>query len=527
MKPIVLKNAQFYTFNPEQPTADALFIEDGIIQFAGNFDQLDAAVRTCAEIQDLGGAFVLPGFTDAHIHLLEYGLSLQRMDCETGTRAECIDRVRRRVEQAKSGEWVLGHGWNHNIWEEGKGDKKHLDIFSPDNPIYLTHKSLHSGWANSAALKAAGIDKNTKDPKDGLIERKENGEPTGIVYESAMRLVEAAIPTPNANQRRSALENAQEKLISLGITAIHDFDIWECYETLQEMEQNGVLKIRVIKTIPYPKLDDAIEMKLRSGAGSDLLRIGWLKLFADGALGPQTAAMLEPYEGSDSLGMLFLTSTKLADIGRKAMGTGISMAIHAIGDRANREVIDGFTHLKNEGYFEMVAIKPRIEHVQIITPEDIQRLAVLGIWASMQPIHAVSDRDMADKYWKERCKHAYAWKSVLDAGGNLIFGSDAPVESPNPMWGLSAAVARTSTGNQQPRESWVPEQRVSLEEALNAYIPTPHKAAGSGGKAGRLIRGNTADLVVFKENLFTLSHDALANTHPDACMIRGEWAFRK
>jgi hypothetical protein len=209
------------------------------------------------------------------------------------------------------------------------------------------------------------------------------------------------------------------------------------------------------------------------------------------------------------------------------MGAGISLAVHAIGDRANREVLDGFTHLKNEGYFEKVAIKPRMEHVQIITPEDVRRLAKLGIWASMQPIHAVSDRDMADKYWGDRCRNAYAWKSILDAGGNLIFGSDAPVESPNPMWGLAAAVLRSSTGNQQARESWVPEQRVSLEEALNAYIPAPFMAAGSGGKAGRLMHGNAANLAVFKENLSTLSYDAIADTHPVACMIRGEWAFRK
>jgi hypothetical protein len=527
MKPLILKNAQFYTFNSEQPTADTLFIEDGIIQFAGNFDQLDPVVKTGAEIQDLEGAFVLPGFTDAHIHLLEYGLSLQRVDCETGTRAECIARVQQRVEHAKPGEWVLGHGWNHNIWQEGKGNKTQLDEFSPDNPIYLTHKSLHSGWANSAALKAAGIDRNTNDPKGGLIEKGENGEPTGIVYEGAMRLVEEAIPTPNANQRKSALENAQEKLISLGITAVHDFDVWECYLTLREMEQEGILKIKVTKSIPYPKLDEAIETKLRSGTGSDMLRIGWLKLFSDGALGPQTAAMLEPYEGSDSLGMLFLTSTELVDIGRKAMGAGISLAVHAIGDRANREVIDGFAQLNSEGYFGLVDIQPRIEHVQIISPEDVLRLAELGIWASMQPIHAVSDRDMADKYWGERCRYAYAWKSVLNAGVNLIFGSDSPVESPNPMWGLTAAIARTSPGNQQARESWVLDQRISLEEALNAYIPAPYAAAGFDGRAGRLMNGTAADLAVFKQNLFTLSLNALADIYPDSCMIRGEWAFKK
>lgn len=526
MKPLVLENAQFYTFNPEQPIADTLVIEDGVIQFAGNLDQLNSTLKTNAEIEDLGSAFVLPGFTDAHIHLLEYGLSLQRVDCETGSRAECIERVRHRVDQARSGEWVLGHGWNHNIWTEGKGDKSHLDDFSPDNPIYLTHKSLHSGWANTAALQAAGIDRNTNDPKGGLIERSENGEPTGIVYEGAMRLVESAIPMPNADQRKAALENAQQKLISLGITEVHDFDVWECYQTLQEMEKNGILKITVTKSIPYPKLEEAIEMNLRSGTGSNRLRIGWLKLFSDGALGPQTAAMLEPYNGSDSLGMLFLTSAELMVIGRKAMGAGISLAVHAIGDRANREILDGFAELKNEGYFEGVTLRPRIEHVQIITPEDIQRLAALDIWASMQPIHAVSDRDMADKYWGDRCRNAYAWRSIIEAGGMLIFGSDAPVESPNPMWGLAAAAARTSTGNLLPRESWVPEQRISLADALNAYIPFPHEAVGLEGNSGRLMQGHKADLVVFKDDLFNLSNDTIASAKPAACMVGGTWAFR-
>ncbi|MBM3126808.1 MAG: amidohydrolase, partial [Chloroflexi bacterium] len=447
MKPLVIKNAQLYTFNPHQPAADAMVIVNGVIQSIGKFDQLDPSFIDKAAIEDLGGAFILPGFTDAHIHLLEYGLSLQRVECETVTREDCIERVRQRVVQAKPGEWVLGHGWNHNIWHEGKGDKTLLDNFSTENPIYLTHKSLHSGWANSAALHAAGIDRNAIDPKGGLIERDENGEPTGIVYEGAMRLVESAIPTPNVDQRKAALVNAQQKLISQGITAVHDFDVWECYQTLQEMEQEGRLKISVTKSIPFPMLDKAIEMNLRSGTGSNRLRIGWLKLFSDGALGPQTAAMLEPYIGSDSKGMLFLTSAELAEIGRKAMSAGISLAVHAIGDRANREILDGFAQLKDECYFEGVALRPRIEHVQIITPEDVQRLAALGVWASMQPIHAVSDRDMADKYWGERCRHAYAWKSVLDAGGKLIFGSDAPVESPNPMWGLAAAAARTSMGN--------------------------------------------------------------------------------
>lgn len=523
----LLKNARFYTFNPDQPIVESLLIRDGRIFFAGDSKDLEHPLTAGAQVEDLGGAFVLPGITDSHIHLLEYGLSLQRVDCETASREECLSRVGTNAEKAESGEWVLGHGWNHNIWEEGLGNKSDLDALSSENPIYLTHKSLHSGWANSAAFAAANINKNSLDPKGGFIERDAEGEPTGIVYEGAMRLIENAIPLVNEEKRLSALIAAQDRLLSLGITTVHDFDIWECYLSLQEMERNGQLKIRVIKSIPYPMLDMAISEGLKSGSGSELLRIGWLKLFSDGALGPQTAAMLEPYAGSDSDGMLFLTGDDILKIGEKAMDAGISLAVHAIGDRANREVINGYAQLVRDGLFQKCALKPRVEHVQIITPEDVRLLAEIGITASMQPIHAVSDRDMADKYWGARCENAYAWKSVLEAKADLIFGSDAPVESPNPFWGLSAATTRTSPGNLQIREIWIPQQRLSLAEALDAYIPAPHASAGTGGWVGKIEEGFTADLVVLPDDIFNLNAEEITGIQPLATMSRGEWVFRQ
>lgn len=526
MAKILLKNGRCLTFDEQKPLVDTLLIDEGFIRFAGLEKDLNLELNNTTEVVDLNGAFVLPGFTDAHIHLLEYGLSLQRVNCETGTRQECVRLVKERVKQARPGDWVLGHGWNHNIWPEGKGTKELLDAFSPQNPIYLTHKSLHSGWANLAALNAAGINRETVDPEGGLIERDADGVPTGIVYESAMRLVESAIPSPNPAQRRSALENAQTQLLSMGITSVHDFDVWDCYLTLKEMESDGALKIRVIKSIPYPRLDDAIAEGLRSGGGSDQLRIGWLKLFSDGALGPQTAAMLQPYDGSTSTGMLFLKSEEMIEIGRKAMGAGISLAIHAIGDRANREVIDGFEQLRSQGFFSQVDLSPRIEHVQIIQPEDIRCMAAIGVTASMQPIHAVSDRDMADRYWGNRCAYAYAWKSVLDSGAPLIFGSDAPVESPNPLWGLSAAVERSAPANQPQRESWHPQQCLTIHQALDAYILAPQIASGLGDQAGRLQLGFFADLVIFRENILEQNLIDFSKRKPISCMSFGQWIFR-
>ncbi|MDP2988992.1 MAG: amidohydrolase, partial [Kiritimatiellota bacterium] len=354
----------------------------------------------------------------------------------------------------------------HNIWPEGTPDKKDLNSFSPENPVYLTHKSLHSAWSNSAALNAAGITRNTPDLKGGVIGRSPEGEPDGILYEAAMRLVENAIPKPDAEERKAALNAAQIELHRFGITSVHDFDGWDCYESLVNMETESELKLRVVKNIPFPNLGQAIEAGIISGGGSEMLSFGWLKLFADGALGPQTAAMLAPYEGSNSTGMLLLDNEDIIETGHKAMSAGISLAVHAIGDRANREALNGYAQLFENNLFRKSALKPRIEHVQLITPEDTPRLARLGITASMQPVHAVSDRDMADRYWGNRCGSAYAWNSVLQTGAKLIFGSDAPVESPNPFWGLFASISRSSLGNEAPRTPWTPHQRISLNDAL-------------------------------------------------------------
>ena len=526
MDAILLRNAQFFTFNPHQPRADTMLIRDGKIDFVGMHDALHSTSALRAKEEDLGGAFVLPSFTDSHIHLLQYGLSLHRVNCQTSTRAECLARVRAWVEHAKSGEWVLGHGWNHNFWPEGIPNKALLDVFSNENPVYLTHKSLHCGLANSAALRAANINSTTPNPEGGLIEHDKQGDTTGILYESAMRLVESAIPPANNHQRLAALSEAQDLLLSLGITAVHDFDDWACYESLQSMEDEGILRLRVVKSIPYDKLEEAIAEGWRSGSGKERLKIGWLKLFSDGALGSHTAAMLDPYEDIASSGMLFLTKDEMVNIGKKAMAAGISLAIHAIGDRANREIINSYAQLKNEGYFPRSSLKPRIEHVQLITPEAQRLLAEIGITASMQPLHAMTDRDAAEQCWGSRCENAYAWQSLLKAGAFLIFGSDAPVESPNPYWGLVAAMTRAAPHLTHKQESWIPNQCVSLEAALNAYIPAPAEAAGLTS-SGKLAKGCSADLAVFDKDLFRLPPEELAEVQPRAVMAEGKWVFNR
>ena len=523
METLVLTNARFYTFNPACPTAERLLIQGGKIIAAGSTREILPDSYPGAKVTDLSGMTVLPAFTDAHMHLLEYGLSLRSVACETVTKAECVRRVREKVNATTSEKWVLGHGWNHNIWPDGTPDKKDLDSFSPENPVYLTHKSLHSAWSNSAALNAAGITRNTPDPQGGVIGRSPDGEPDGLLFEAAMRLVEYAIPKPDAEERNIALSAAQIELHRFGITSVHDFDGWDCYESLANMETESDLKLRVVKNIPFPILDQAIEAGIKSGGGSETLSFGWLKLFADGALGPQTAAMLAPYEESNSTGMLLLDNEDINETGHKAMFAGISLAVHAIGDHANREALNGYAQLFEKKLFGKTALKPRIEHVQLIAPEDTSRLARLGITASMQPIHAVSDRDMADRYWGKTaapthmpgilcCKQAQNSFLALTRRWNL------PIRS----GGFLLRYPAVPLGNEAPRASWTPHQRISLNDALNAYITQPHLSAHPGQNSGRLQAGYSADLVVLPNDIFTLPLDEIASILPTATMANGE-----
>lgn len=523
MKTRILTNAYLHTLNPVSPTAEAVAIRDGHILAIGPTEAILSKFKSNVQIEDMGQMHILPGFTDAHIHLLDYGMSLNRVHCETNSRSACIRAVQKKVQEMSPGQWLRGHGWNQNVWPEGMGSKTDLDAVSPNNPVYLTHKSLHSAWVNSRALIAAGITKDTPNPENGDIERDSGGNPTGILYENAMKLVENAISKPSRKETIQALERAQENLLAWGITSVHDFDTWECYQALHHLEESGKLKLRVLKSIPFSQLEEAILAGLRSSAGSERLRIGWLKLFADGALGPQTAAMQRPYEGLHASGMLFLNAQVITEIGQRAMRAGISTAIHAIGDRANREVLNGYTQLISEGLVDPLPLKPRIEHVQIIEPDDMRRMAEMGITASMQPIHAISDRTTAEKYWGDRCRNAYAWQSVLKYGNRLIFGSDAPVESPNPFWGLYAAITRQPLEHRDEKPAWYPQECLSLRQALEAYIKQPPIASGRAQLLGMLAEGYLADLIVLPKDIFKASAGEIREMQPQRVMSSGEW----
>ena len=313
----------------------------------------------------------------------------------------------------------------------------------------------------------------------------------------------------------------------MGLTGVHDFDRLPCLEALRILEEQKLLKLRVVKSIPAAYLDAALEEGLRTGAGTDWLWFGGVKEFMDGALGPQTAAMLAPYRGSNNRGMLLRSGDEIYELGRKASDGGLALAVHAIGDLANRTLLDAYQRLRAyESEQGSPPLPHRIEHVQLIDPEDIPRLAELEVTASMQPIHATSDMEMAEAYWGERTRFAYAPKYQLDQGARVIFGSDAPVEDPNPWLGIHAAVTRQRVGGTPGPNGWHPEGRISVQQALEAFTAAPAGASGRGNRQGKLAPGCWADLIVLAVDPFRCQPERLADIKPVGTMLAGEWVWR-
>jgi predicted amidohydrolase YtcJ len=533
----LLFNAQIPALAASQPSASALLIDGERILAVGDDGLLDQ-VDGRAEKQDLGSRLLLPGLTDAHIHLQQYSLGLQKLDCETDTHADCLQLVAKRARITRPGDWILGHGWNQNAWSDppradearvpGFGNAADLDTVAYENPVFLTAKSLHAAWVNSAALRQAGVTTDTPDPENGKIQRDEHGRPTGILLESAVELVSRALPAADSTQVAEAIREAQPTLWRMGLTGLHDFDRRICFMALEQLHERGELRLRVLKSLPLENLPEAKEIGLRSGFGDDWLRIGSIKVFMDGALGPRTAAMFQPYEEEpENRGILNMDGEQLFEIGCQATEAGLSLAVHAIGDRANHEVLEAYTRLRAfEKARHLPALRHRIEHVQIIHPDDAGRLGKLGIIASMQPIHATSDMRMADRYWGERASWSYAWRTQVQHGARLAFGSDAPVESPNPFWGLHAAVTRQRADGSPSPEGWYPKQKLSVSEALEGFTSGAAYAAGMGDRLGKLAPGYLADLIVLERDPFTCPPEELPKLQASATMIGGEWVWQ-
>ncbi len=520
----ILYNAKIYTLDPKTPVASAIAIDsshgDGRILAVGDDDHILSEFDGAGVARNLDGQTVIPGLTDAHIHLKQYALNLEKIDCEVPTKHECLQRVADRARTTPPGDWILGHGWNQNNWAGGFGDTADLDQVAPDHPVYLTSKSLHAAWVNSAALRVARIDDATPEPAAGAIQRDVHGIPTGILLEGAAEIVASAIPEPSQTTVIDSISKAQSELLRMGITGIHDFDRQVCFSALQNLHGNGKLKLRVIKSIPLESLPHAVELGIQSGFGDHRLRIGSVKLFTDGALGPYTAAMIQPYEASpDNHGMLLMDGEDIYEHGLLAVKNGLSLAIHAIGDKANQEALNALERLRKLE----TRLRHRIEHVQILHPADTHRLAELGIIASMQPIHATSDMRMADRFWGKRAAFSYALKTQRNHGAMMAFGSDAPVESPNPFWGIHAAVTRRRADGEPGPEGWYPDERLTIWDALEGFTTGAAYAAGTEDYQGKLSPGYFADLLVLDTDIIRCDPAEIRNIQPAATMAGGTW----
>ncbi len=521
MTTTLLTRGSIHTMDPACPRASAVAIDNGRILAVGEDLDLPGATRI-----DLGGRCVLPGLTDSHIHLRWAAITLQMVDLG-GCRSleEMLARVAARAAQTPPGEWLSGHSWNQEEWHERRfPTAADLDRVAPHCPTALTAKSGHVLAANSAAMAAAGITAETLDPPGGRIGRDASGQPDGLFFEEAMSVILDLIPQPEPDALAAALQPVFAQAWRFGLTAAHDVDNLAAFDAFQRLRAEDKLGLRVVKYLPAEALDHALALRLRAGLGDDWLRIGGIKLFADGALGPRTAAMLAPYEGEpDNLGILTVEREALEETVRRAAAGGLPVAIHAIGDAANRMVLDVFAAVRPTH----PTLRQRIEHVQLLHPDDISRLAEPGVVASMQPLHATQDAVMADRYWGARAATAYAWRSLLDAGAVLAFGSDCPVESPNPFLGIHAAVTRTRADGYGGPDGWQPQQRLTVAEAIRAYTWGAAYAVGLEKRLGSLSPGKWADLVVVDRDPFTCEPAAIAGTQVVGTMIGGEWVYRR
>jgi predicted amidohydrolase YtcJ len=522
----IFYNAQI--FAPEYPNATAVAIDHGRFLAMGSDSTILDTFSPLGQQIDLRGATLWPGLTDAHVHLRLLAESMAMVDCETTTRQACLLRVKQAADTLPNDAWVRGHGWNQNQWPEGFGTATMLDSVCGGRPAYLTAKSLHASWANAKALALAGITSHTPDPPGGAIQRDQHGRPTGILFEAgAMRLVESIIPAPSADENIAKIKAIMPELWRVGLVGIHDFDDYDCWLALQSLYQDEKLEIRVRKHIPFDHLDVFINAGLRTGFGDDWLDIGGVKLFSDGALGPQTAAMLKPFDSSQNSGTLLMDQDDLFKIGEHAVTHGVSLAVHAIGDRANREVLDAYQRLRAfEQAHGMPHLNHRIEHVQIIDPTDLSRLADLDIIASVQPIHAPSDMFMADRFLGSRANNAYAYRSILETGAIYVLGSDTPVEPFNPFLGLHAAVTRRRADGSPGPQGWQPKQCLTLEEALIGFSHTPASIAGRGNRLGRIAPGYHADFIILGMDPFKIDSHELYQITPQATFIAGECKYQ-
>lgn len=524
----ILYNGHIYTMaTPNAAPQQALAVQGERIVAVGDNDGIWSWKGPRTARIDLRGQAVLPGLIDAHVHFGGYARRLRQINLAGAqSLADMVGAIAVRAAETPAGQWLLGGGWNHNPWDLGRFPcRQDVDGVAGDHPLVLRSKDGHVALVNTAALRLAGIDAATPDPAGGEIERdSETGEPTGILKENALGLISEVIPETSEAELATLLKRAFVHAHQWGLTGVHDHEGATELALFQRLAARGQLGLRICASIPSDRLDEALALGICSGLGDRWLRIGGLKIFSDGALGARTADMLSPYEGEESdRGIEVTEQAALTELVVKAARGGIYSCIHAIGDRANRKSLNAFAAAQEASH---LPLRHRIEHVQLLHPDDIPRLAPLGVIASMQPVHCTSDIDIADRHWGARARYAYAWRSLLAAGAALAFGSDAPVESMNPWYGLYAAVTRQRPDG-TPAGGWYPQERLSLGEAVYGFTMGAAYASGEETLKGSLEPGKLADLIVLTEDVFEREPEALLETPVSMTMLGGQIVYER
>lgn len=510
MQETLIVNGRVHTMTAQGTLRGAaVALRDGVVVGVGDEASLRRLLgRSVLRVDAQGGA-VLPGFTDCHIHFTAFARRTEQVVLDgVPNLAEALERVREKAATLAPGEWVVGGGYDPNLWPPGdRPTAAVLDQVVPDRPVALGSKDAHQVWVNSLALQQAGFLSGDSDLPGEVVERDATGAPTGILKERAAERLWRVVQDPDLPTLACMAVRAQRRLHEMGITGIHVPEGRAAFRLFQQMAATGDLQLRVSMMLPADQLQAAAELGIEDGFGDRTLRIGPVKIFADGSLGSQTAALLDPYLGREDDGYRGVVVTEpheLDELVAEATQSGLAVAIHAIGDRANRMALDALEPWLFQS--RRRGLRHRIEHAQLVDPRDRARFGQLGLIASMQPIHAPRDRELVCRHWGgERARHAYAWRSLKGSGARLAFGSDAPVESPDPLLGVYAAVTRRlPDGADRPPLEEERHERLTLHEALEAYTLGAAFASGEEGWKGSIEPGKLGDLVILSHDLMEM-----------------------
>ena len=528
---LVITNAAVWTVDPKHPRAQAIAIAGNRIAAVGTAEEIRAWIGKDTKTIDAHGASVMPGFIDAHVHFSSGGYEVAGVQLrDAATPAEFTRRLGEFAKKIPKGEWIRGGLWDHEMWGGEPPTRQWIDAVTPDNPVLVSRYDGHMALANSLALRLAGVTDQTRDPDGGAIVRDGAGHPTGLLKDAAMDLVYHAIPPRSEEEHLRAVRAAMDEARRFGITSIEDISSGEDVRIYQKLLSRGELTLRIYCITPIQQWEAAARAGLSAGFGNDWLRVGAVKGFADGSLGSTTAYFFAPYnDAPQTSGLLNEMMFPEGNMLKMALGAdraGLQIAVHAIGDKANRIMLDIYSEvLKQNG--ERAGRRWRIEHAQHMRPQDFADFARLGVIASVQPYHAIDDGRWAEKrIGRERCKTTYAFRTFLDHGVRLAFGTDWTVAPLNPLLTLYAAVTRATLDGKNPN-GWFPEQKLTLPEAIEAYTMGSAYAEFREKELGSLTPGKLADVVILDADLFAIPPEKIKDVGVVATIVGGKVVYSK